>query len=77
MLSYLTIGGKKQYAMSEHNFITDRVDEMKDPNSKKIQNLSGDAYYLYEGARGKLRGSRVFEYLNDDSTKLDRQFIEF
>lgn len=77
MLSYLTIGGKKQYAMSEHNFITDRADEMKDPNSKKIQDLSGDAYYLYTDSRGKLRGSRVFEYLNDDSTKLDRQFIEF
>lgn len=76
MTSFLTIGGKKQYAMSEHNFITDMADQMKDPNSEKIAQLSNDEYYLYKTKSG-VEGSRVFKYLNDDSTKLKRSFINF
>ena len=50
MLSYLTIGGKKQYAISEHNHITDVIDEFKRNDQNKdgttvLQDLLDDPYH--------------------------------
>ena len=64
MLHFLTIGGKQQYALSEHNFITDRMVEFNDPTSEKLRKFINDYYYLVPNdVSGKMYGSRVFGYL--------------
>ena len=44
-LSYITIGGKKQYAMGQHNAITDKIDELKRKDNETLTNLLNDPYH--------------------------------
>ena len=55
-LSYLTIGGKKQYVMGQHNAITDKIDELKRKGNQTLQNLLNDPYHT---------ASRALQFINE------------
>ena len=59
-LSYLTIAGKNQYSMGEHNAITDKLDEIKKEESEILANLLDDPFY---------KSSRALQYVADKENR--------
>lgn len=65
-MQFLTINGKRIYAMSEHNHITDELDKLKNNTDGRLDKLLMDPYYAEYVENMGYSGSEVLRAIDDD-----------
>lgn len=65
---FVTIGGKKQYAMCEPNYITDTIVNLTDWDSEELAKRLNDPYYCQ---------SELIRQISQQETPLDRKQVAF